>query len=42
MRWIDKMERRWGRYGIPNLMKIIMVGQLHAWVICRVLNQHLS
>ena len=30
MRWIDKLERRWGRYGIPNLMNIILVGQLIA------------
>ena len=35
MRWIDKLERRWGRYGIPNLMNIILVGQLIAWVKTR-------
>ena len=40
MRWIDKLERRWGRYGIPNLMNIILVGQLIAWVIVRVINQN--
>ena len=38
MRWIDKLERRWGRYGIPNLMNIILVGQLIAWVIVMVIN----
>ena len=40
MRWIDKLERRWGRYGIPNLMNIILVGQLIAWVIVMVINQN--
>ena len=37
----DKLERRWGRYGIPNLMNIILVGQLIAWVIVMVINQEL-
>lgn len=40
MRWIDKLERRWGRYDIPNLMNIILVGQLIAWVIVMVINQN--
>ena len=40
MNWIDKLERRWGRYGIPNLMNIILVGQLIAWVIVMVINQN--
>lgn len=33
MRWIDKLERRYGRYGIPNLMNIILIGQAIAWVL---------
>ena len=28
MDWIDKLERRWGRYGIPNLVNALMIGQL--------------
>ena len=40
MRWIDKLERRWGRYGIPNLMNIILVGQLIAWAVVMIINKY--
>lgn len=41
MRWIDKLERRYGRYGIPNLMNILLVGQILAWFIIMFINQNL-
>ena len=31
--WLYKMERRVGRYGIPNLAKYLALGQLVVWVI---------
>lgn len=31
--WLYKMERRFGRYGIPNLAKYLALGQLVVWVI---------
>ena len=33
--WLYKMERRFGRYGIPNLAKYLALGQLVVWVIVR-------
>lgn len=33
MRWLDRWERRFGRYAIPNLMNIIIGGQVIAWLI---------
>ena len=41
MRWIDKLERRWGRYSIPNLMNIILVGQIICWLIIMFINKNL-
>ncbi len=31
--WLYKMERRFGRYGIPDLAKYLAIGQLVVWVI---------
>lgn len=41
MRWIDKLERRWGRLAIPGLMNAILVGQVIAWVIVMMINKNL-
>ena len=38
MDWIDKLERRWGRYGIPNLINILLAGQLITGIIALVFN----
>lgn len=40
MRWIDKLERKYGRYSIRNLMNIILVGQIIAWVIVMFINMN--
>ena len=33
MRWIDKLERRCGRCGIPYLLNIVLAGQLAVWFL---------
>lgn len=33
MKWIDKLERRYGRYGIPHLMNGILIGQVAVWFL---------
>lgn len=33
MRWVDRLERRWGRYAIPNLMNLIILGQAVMWMV---------
>lgn len=33
MHWIDKLERRWGRYAIPNLIGLVVAGQAIAWAV---------
>lgn len=33
MHWTDKLERRFGRLGIPNLINVILAGQLIAGLI---------
>lgn len=38
MDWIDKLERRWGRFGIPNLINILLAGQLITGIIALVFN----
>lgn len=40
MRWIDKLERRYGRYGIPNLMNIILIGQIIVWFLVMFINKN--
>lgn len=41
MKWIDKLERRYGRYGIPNLMNGILIGQAVVWVLVMFVNYRL-
>ena len=31
MNWIDKLERRYGNLGIPNLINGLLIGQLAFW-----------
>lgn len=38
MNWIDKLERRFGRYGIPYLVNGLMVGQLAAGLFILLIN----
>ena len=33
MNWIDKLERRYGNLGIPNLINGLLIGQLAAGII---------
>ena len=33
MNWLDRLERRYGKFGIPNLLNGVLVGQIIAWVI---------
>ena len=33
MRWIDKLERRHGDLAIPNLINIVLIGQLVVWFV---------
>lgn len=41
MRWIDKLERRYGRTGIPNLLNIVLAGQIIVWFLVMFVNQNL-
>lgn len=41
MRWIDKLERRFGRLGIPNLMNIICAAQAVVWFLVMFVNANL-
>ena len=38
MHWLDRLERRFGRYGIPNLMNIVPIGQVAVWFITMFVN----
>ena len=42
MNWIDKLQRRYGRYGIPNLVNGLMIGQLAAGLIILLINWKFS
>ncbi len=33
MTWLDKLERRFGRYAIPNLITVVVLGQALAWAV---------
>ena len=39
--WIYKLERQYGRYGITDLTKYLVAGQLVVWVIVMFFNQNL-
>ena len=35
--WLNKLERKYGRYGIPNLTNILVAGQILVLAIERLL-----
>ena len=39
MNWIDKLERRYGSLGIPNLINGLLIGQLAAGIIMLFFNR---
>ena len=41
MRWLDRLERRFGRWSIPNLMNIVILGQVVGWFITMFVNYHI-
>ena len=41
MKWIDRLNARFGRYGIPNLMNIVLIGQVVVWIITMFVNRNL-
>ena len=41
MRWIDRLERRFGRWSIPNLMNLVIIGQVVVWFITMFVNYHI-
>ena len=41
MRWIDKLERRYGRCGIPYLLNIVLAGQLAVWLLVMFVERNL-
>lgn len=36
MRWVDKLERRFGRYAIPQLGRYLIVGQVASILLCAI------
>ena len=42
MHWIDTLERRFGRYGIPYLVNALMVGQLAVGLFILIVNWRLG
>ena len=38
MNWLDRLERRYRRFAIPNLINIVLIGQLVAWFIIMFVN----
>ncbi len=38
MNWLYKLERRFGKFGIPNLMLYVVGGQLIAWILIMFIN----
>lgn len=38
MTWLDKLERKYGRFCIPNLMKVVVFGQLAVWLAVMLLD----
>lgn len=41
MNWLDRLERRYRRFAIPNLINIVLIGQIVAWVIIMFINSNL-
>lgn len=42
MNWIDKLERRFGRYGIPHLVNGLIIGQLAVGLFILIINWKLA
>ena len=40
MNWLDRLNRRFGRYGIPGLINLIIIGQVVVWIITMFINQN--
>ena len=40
MNWIDKLERRFGRYGIPYLVNGLILGQLAVGLFILLINRN--
>ena len=36
MNWIDKLERRYGSLGIPNLINGLLIGQLAVYYVLQI------
>ena len=41
MRWIDKLERRYGNCGIPCLLNAVLIGQIAVWFLVMFVDQRL-
>ncbi len=39
MRWLDRLERRFGRYAIPGLMNLLILGQAVLWMVTEFFTQ---
>lgn len=42
MNWITKLERKYGRFCIPNLINILIGGQILVYAIELFVNQYIS
>ena len=42
MNWITKLERKFGRYCIPNLISILIGGQILVYAVELFVNQYIS
>ena len=40
MNWLDRLNRRFGRYGVPNLMNLVIIGQVVVWIITMFINRN--
>ena len=38
MHWLDRLERRFGRIRIPNLMNVVIIGQVVVWLLTLTIN----
>ena len=41
MNWLDRLNRRFGRYGVPNLMNLVIIGQVVVWIITMFINRNI-
>ncbi|MBQ8647492.1 MAG: Rhomboid family protein [Oscillospiraceae bacterium] len=40
-KWLDRMERKYYRFGIPNLTKYLVIGQIIVWAVMMLVNQNI-